>query len=41
MSNKTKLELTWLGKEIRPKLEPRNLLEVAERSNHAPRRVTG
>ena len=29
MSAKTKLELTWIGKENRPKLEPRILLEQA------------
>lgn len=39
MSNKQKLELTWIGKENRPKLEPRILLENAEKSYHAPRRV--
>ena len=27
MSKKQKLELTWIGKETRPKLEPRILLE--------------
>ena len=27
MSSKTKLELTWIGKENRPKLELRILLE--------------
>lgn len=27
MANKQKLELTWIGKENRPKLEPRILLE--------------
>jgi hypothetical protein len=26
-SKKTKLELTWIGKEHRPRLEPRILLE--------------
>ncbi len=31
MTRKQKLELTWIGKEIRPKLEPRILLEDAER----------
>lgn len=36
---KHKLELTWLGKEHRPKLEPRILLEDPERSYHAPHRV--
>lgn len=35
-----KLELTWIGKENRPKLEPRILLEDPERSYHAPHRVT-
>ena len=27
MTKKQKLELTWIGKENRPKLEPRILLE--------------
>ena len=36
---KTKLELTWTGKEDRPKLEPRILLEDAGKSYHAPRGV--
>ncbi len=40
MANKTKLELTWIGKENRPRLEPRILLEDPERSYHAPHRVT-
>jgi hypothetical protein len=40
MANKTKLELTWIGKENRPKLEPRILLEDPEKSYHAPHRVT-
>lgn len=39
-NNKQKLELTWIGKEIRPKLEPRILLEDPEKSYHAPHRVT-
>ncbi len=38
--NKAKLELTWIGKENRPKLEPRILLEDPEKSYHAPHRVT-
>ena len=38
--NKQKLELTWIGKENRPKLEPRILLEDPEKSYHAPQRVT-
>jgi hypothetical protein len=29
---KQKLELTWIGKENRPKLEPRILLEDPDRS---------
>lgn len=37
---KQKLELTWIGKEKRPKLEPRILLEDAEKSYHAKRRVS-
>lgn len=40
MSKKTKLELTWIGKEHRPKLEPRILLEEADKSYHAAHRVT-
>ena len=39
-NHKTKLELTWIGKENRPKLEPRILLEDREKSYHAPNRVT-
>ena len=37
---KQKLELTWIGKENRPRLEPRILLEDPERSYPAPHRVT-
>ena len=40
MAPKQKLELTWIGKEHRPKLEPRILLEDPEQSYHAPHRVT-
>ncbi len=40
MITKQKLELTWIGKEKRPKLEPRILLEDAEKSYHARHRVT-
>ncbi|MGI1745877.1 site-specific DNA-methyltransferase [Pseudomonas aeruginosa] len=40
MSNKQKLELTWIGKEKRPKLEPRILLEDPEKSYHANQRVS-
>ena len=39
-SNKQKLELTWIGKENRPKLEPRILLEDPAQSYHAAQRVT-
>lgn len=35
----SKLELTWIGKEDRPKLEPRILLEDPTKSHHAARRV--
>src|SRR6476620_3411867 len=37
---KQKLELTWIGKENRTKLEPRVLLETPEKSYHSPHRVT-
>ncbi|WP_115660989.1 site-specific DNA-methyltransferase [Cupriavidus taiwanensis] len=37
---KQKLELTWIGKERRPQLEPRILLEDPEKSYHAEHRVT-
>ncbi len=40
MSKKQKLELTWIGKEERPRLEPRILLEDPELSYHAPHRVS-
>jgi adenine-specific DNA-methyltransferase len=40
MTKKQKLELTWIGKENRPKLEPRILLEDPEKSYHAKHRVT-
>ena len=40
MSGKQKLELTWIGKDKRPKLEPRILLEDPARSYHARQRVT-
>jgi adenine-specific DNA-methyltransferase len=35
-----RLELTWIGKDNRPKLEPRILLEDPARSYHAAHRVT-
>ncbi len=37
---KTKLELTWIGKDKRPRLEPRILLEDHDISYAADRRVT-
>lgn len=37
---KQKLELTWVGKEIRPRLEPRILLEDPSLSYHASYRMT-
>jgi len=40
MSNKQKLELTWIGKDKRPKLEPRILLETPGLSYHAKHRVS-
>ena len=33
-----KLELTWIGKDKRPRLEPRVLVEDAEKSHHAATR---
>lgn len=36
---KKKLELTWIGKENRPRLEPRILLEGPAKSYHAKHRV--
>lgn len=37
---KQKLELTWIGKDARPKLEPRILLEDTSKSYHAKHRVS-
>ena len=37
---KTKLELTWIGKDKRPKLESRILLEDSSKSYHASKKVT-
>jgi len=37
---KQKLELTWIGKEQRPRLEPRILIEEPETSYHARHRVS-
>lgn len=35
-----KLELNWIGKDERPRLEPRILLEAPALSHHAPKRVS-
>lgn len=40
MSKKTKLELTWIGKDEETKLEPRILLEDQEKSYHAKKRYS-
>ncbi|MDE2382694.1 MAG: site-specific DNA-methyltransferase [Xanthomonadaceae bacterium] len=37
--SRQKLELTWIGKDQRPKLEPRILLEDPAKSHHAKQRV--
>jgi len=41
MTKKTKLELTWPGKEDRPRLEPRILIEDPAKSYHAASRRDG
>jgi adenine-specific DNA-methyltransferase len=40
MPKKQKLELTWIGKDKHPKLEPRILVEDPEKSYHASQRVS-
>lgn len=40
MSKKQKLELTWVGKDSRPRLEPRILIEDPAKSYHAAARVS-
>jgi len=40
MMSNPKLELTWIGKDKRPKLEPRILLEDQSKSYHAKQRIT-
>ena len=40
MSHKQRLELTWIGKEKRPRLEPRILMEDPALSYHASTRVS-
>jgi adenine-specific DNA-methyltransferase len=39
-NSKTKLELTWVGKESRPRLEPRVLVEDPPKSYHAEFRTS-
>jgi adenine-specific DNA-methyltransferase len=39
-AKKTKLELTWIGKENRPRLEPRILIPDDTKSHHAKHRVS-
>jgi adenine-specific DNA-methyltransferase len=39
-ANRTRLELTWIGKQNRPKLEPRVLIEDPDKSYHAAHRVS-
>lgn len=41
MAAKTKLELTWIGKDRRPRLEPRILIEDERLSHHAEVRRDG
>src|ERR1017187_3497595 len=40
MANVQKLELTWIGKDERPRLEPLILLEDPEKSYHAKKRIS-
>jgi adenine-specific DNA-methyltransferase len=40
MSNKQKLELTWIGKDKRPRLEPRILLEDKTLSYRVEQSIT-
>lgn len=40
MSKKQKLELTWVGKENRPRLEPRILIEDTAKTYHSAVRVS-
>lgn len=39
-ARKQRLELTWIGKDERPRLEPRILLDDADKSYHAKVRVS-
>ena len=38
MNGKSRLELTWIGKDKRPELEPRILLQDSDRSYHVAAR---
>jgi adenine-specific DNA-methyltransferase len=40
MTKKRRLELTWIGKDVRPQLEPRILLEDPEKSCTDAHRVS-
>lgn len=40
MTKRQKLELTWIGKDAKPKLEPRILLNDAKLSYHAKQRIS-
>jgi len=40
MTKKQRLELTWIGKDVGLKLEPRILLEDSDRTYHAEHRVS-
>ncbi len=40
MNSRNRLELTWIGKDQHPRLEPRILIEDPAMSYHAPYRVT-
>lgn len=40
MTKKQRLELTWIGKNVRPQLEPRVLLEDPEKSYTAAHRMS-
>jgi adenine-specific DNA-methyltransferase len=39
--NRQRLELTWIGKDDRPRVEPRILIEDSCKSYHAKERATG
>ena len=39
MTRNERLELTWIGKRAKPRIEPRILLEDVSLSHHAPHRM--